>query len=91
MALNGDEFIDGLRSFGAGITVREAELKKIMDEKDAIIAEKDALIIQTALVEAKDDMIGKLDDVIAYSAGPNEINELKVRLALAKAEKELKR
>ena len=91
MASNGDEFIDGLRSFGAGITVRKAELKKIMDEKDAIIAEKDALIIQTALVEAKDDMIGKLDDVIAYPAGPNEINELKVRLALAKAEKELKR
>ena len=86
-------------AFGTEIADREPELKKIMAEKDAKIAEKDALIAEKkaiiiqnrALLEEKDDMIGTLEDVIASSTGPQDIEELKLQLSLVEVEKELER
>ena len=67
-----------MQAVASGIVAHETELKKLMAEKDAILAERD-------------DIIGKLEAVIASSARPNEINKLKSRLSLVKAEKELER
>ena len=58
----------------------------------ALLAERDAIIVQKmALVEERDGMIGKLENVITSSAGPKEIDELKTCLSLVETEKELER
>ena len=70
-----------------------------MVKKDSMIAERDALSVErevvltkkVALLEEKNDVIGILESVISASAGPREIEELKARLSLLKAEKELER
>ena len=46
LASKGDEFIEGLRSFGLGIGVREAELRKIRANKDAMTVDSDAMIVE---------------------------------------------
>ena len=54
------------------------------------MAEKDATIAANAAALAeRDDMIWKPEAVIASSAGPEEIEELKLRPTLVEVDKEL--
>ena len=69
----------------SGIIAHEAELRKLIAERDAIIAEKNA-----ALTEMDDD-IYNLEALVASSVGPDEISLFNSRLSQDEAEKELER
>ena len=58
MASKGNEFIKGLRSFVIGIVVCEAELMKIMAEKDAMIVEKSSVSRERRHYSSKDGACG---------------------------------
>ena len=96
----------GLRAVASSILAREAELKKLMVGKDALIAEKNvalsekdvviaakdaALAEVNSVVAERDDMIDKLEALVASSAGQEELGLLQSQLSSAKAEKELER